>query len=54
MIDYLGRDDLLALDLDPATIDRLLCDTPHTGHGGQPVVAAERLDELLADLEGGA
>jgi hypothetical protein len=51
MADWLGRDDLLALDIDPAVVDRLLRDSPHTGHGGQPVVPAEQLDDLLGMIE---
>jgi hypothetical protein len=54
MDDYLDRDALLALDLDPATVDRLLRDSPLTGHDGRPVVEAERLADLLAMLDGGA
>lgn len=48
--DYLDRDGLLALGLDEADVDRLLHDTPLTGHGRRPVVAASRLRELLALL----
>jgi len=48
--DYLDRDDLLALDLDEATVDRLLRDTPLSGEGGRPVVEAERLEDLLEML----
>jgi hypothetical protein len=53
--DYLDRDQLLALDVPEADVDRLLLDTALTGHGGQPVVEAERLPELLESLrrEGG-
>jgi hypothetical protein len=45
--DYLDCDALLALGLAECDVDRLLRDTPHTGHGGRPVVEAERLAELL-------
>jgi hypothetical protein len=48
--DYLDRDGLLALGLDEADIDRLLRDTPLTGHGGRAVVEAERLADLLEML----
>jgi hypothetical protein len=44
--DYLDRDGLLALGLAEANVDRLLCDTPLTGHDGRPVVEAERAEEL--------
>jgi hypothetical protein len=47
---YLDRDGLLALDIDPADVDRLLRNTPLTGHDGRPVVEAERLPELLEML----
>jgi hypothetical protein len=45
--DYLDREALLALDLPGAIVDRLLLDTPLTGDGGRPVIAADRLDDLL-------
>jgi hypothetical protein len=48
--DYLDRDRLLALGLDEADVDRLLRDTPLTGHGGRPAVEADRLADLLAML----
>jgi hypothetical protein len=48
--DYLDRDGLLALGLDEADADRLLRDSPLTGHGARPVVEASRLPELLAML----
>jgi hypothetical protein len=48
--DYLGRDDLLALGLDEADVDLLLAETPLTGHGGEPVVEAGRLHDLLGLL----
>jgi hypothetical protein len=53
--DYLDRDDLLGLGLDEADVDRLLCDTPHSGHGGRPVIEAGRLHDVLdlLDREGG-
>jgi hypothetical protein len=53
--DYLDRDGLVALGLDQAEVDRLLRDTPLTGHFGRPVVEAEFLPELLEMLrrEGG-
>jgi hypothetical protein len=50
MDDYLDRDALAALDLDPDTIDRLLRDSPLSGHNGRAVIEAERLPELLALL----
>lgn len=49
-LDYLDRDALLALGVDEADVDRLLRETPLTGHGGRPVVEAERLSELLEML----
>jgi hypothetical protein len=51
MSDYLDRDDLTALGLDPAIIERLLRDTPLTGHDGRPLVAAADLPDLLARAE---
>jgi hypothetical protein len=50
MPDYLDRDALLDFDIDPATVERLLRDSPLTGHGGRPVVEEERLDDLLEML----
>jgi hypothetical protein len=47
MTDYLNRDDLLALGLDEADVDRLLLDTPLTGHCDRPVVESATLPELL-------
>jgi hypothetical protein len=46
--DYLGRTDLLALGIDPATVCHLLRHTPLTGHDGQPVVTTEQVEQLLA------
>jgi hypothetical protein len=48
--DYLDREGLLALGLDEADVDQLLRDTPLSGHGGRPVVEADRLDDLLGIL----
>jgi hypothetical protein len=45
--DYLDRDGLLALGLDEPAVDRLLRDTPLSGHDGRPVVAAADLLALL-------
>jgi hypothetical protein len=52
---YLDRDGLLSLGLDEHFIDRMLSETPYTGHGGQPVVESKRLSEYLEmfRLEGG-
>lgn len=50
MSDYLDKDDLLALEIDEADVDRLLRNTPLTGHGRRPVVEAERLHEILEML----
>jgi hypothetical protein len=47
MTDYLGRDDLLALDLTDEEADAVLSLSGITGHGGEPCVEAARLDELL-------
>jgi hypothetical protein len=47
MPDWLDRNDLLALDVHNRDVDRLLRDTPHTGHGGQSIVEAAWLDELM-------
>lgn len=49
--DYLGRYDLLALNIDEAIVDRLLLETSLYGHDRQPVVEADRLNDLLALLE---
>ena len=51
MSDYLDRAALLALAIDPAIVDRLLRDTPLSGHDGRPVIEAERLDDLLGLLD---
>jgi hypothetical protein len=51
--DYLDRDGLLALGLAQTTVDRLLRDSPMTGHDGRPVVEADRLSDLL-DQRGGS
>jgi hypothetical protein len=51
--DYFDRDALLALDIDPEAVERLLRETPHTGHGGRPVIEAGRLNDLLALLDQG-
>jgi hypothetical protein len=48
--DYLDRNALTALGISDVDADSLLRDSPLTGHGGQPVVEAERLPELLAML----
>jgi hypothetical protein len=48
--DYLDRDGLPALGPDVADLGRLLRDSPLPGHGGRPVVAADRLADLLAVL----
>jgi hypothetical protein len=47
---YLDRDARRALDLDEATIERLLRDTPHSGHDRRPVVSAQQLPDLLGLL----
>jgi hypothetical protein len=54
VIDYLDRDALLALDIDPADAGELIAASPLTGHGGRPVVEAEALADLivLIDSEG--
>jgi hypothetical protein len=49
--DYLDRDALRALSLAGPLVDRLLRDTPLSGHDGRPVVEAERLPDLLALLD---
>ncbi|HEY7313304.1 MAG TPA: hypothetical protein VH643_28400 [Gemmataceae bacterium] len=51
MTDYLDREQLLALDIDPASVERLLARSPLSGHGGRPVVPAESLADLLGLLE---
>jgi hypothetical protein len=48
---YLGRADLEALGLPPAVVSRLLRNTPFTGHDDEPVVEADRLQELLDMLD---
>jgi hypothetical protein len=49
--DYLDREQLLDLGLDLTVIDRLLADSPLTGHGGRHVIEADRLDDLLRLLQ---
>jgi hypothetical protein len=49
--DYLDREQLLALDLDLDTVDRLLAASSLSGYDGRPVVEAERLADLLAQLD---
>lgn len=51
MADWLDRDDLRALDIDPATVDRLLRDSQLSGHGGIPIIDAEQLPDLLGMLD---
>jgi hypothetical protein len=48
--DYWDRDDLLELGFDEDEVESVLSGTALTGHGGQPVVEAELLPELLAML----
>jgi hypothetical protein len=50
VLDFLNRDHLLTLGLDPATVERLLHDSPLSGHDGRPVVEEDRLAELLEML----
>jgi hypothetical protein len=45
--DILGKFWLEMLDIDETEVDRLLRETPLTGHEGQPVVESERLPELV-------
>jgi hypothetical protein len=45
--DYLTRDDLLAMGLDPEEADAVLAASPITGIGGEPVVEAAMLSDLL-------
>jgi hypothetical protein len=53
--DYLDRTDLLALGFDEPTVDLLLSRTPHRGHEGRPIIPADDLPNLLAQLgKGGA
>ena len=47
---YLDRAGLLSLGLDPSTVDRLLRDTPLSGHDQRLIVAAEELEDLLGLL----
>jgi hypothetical protein len=50
VLEFLNRDHLLTLGLDPATVERLLRDSPLSGHGGRPIVEEDRLAELLETL----
>jgi hypothetical protein len=52
---YLDRDALLALDLDPDVVDKLLLSTEHKGHGGRRVMPVSEPGNRLAmlDLDGG-
>jgi hypothetical protein len=54
MSDYLTRDDLLGLGIDPDEADAVLALSDLTGHDGEPCVEAARLDDLLGlvTLEG--
>jgi hypothetical protein len=45
--DYLTRDELLLLGLDPNEADAVLELSGLTGHDGEPCVAADQLDDLL-------
>jgi hypothetical protein len=47
--DHLGRDDLLALDLDERVVDLQLRESDWTGNNG-PVIEADRLDDHLGIL----
>jgi hypothetical protein len=47
---YLDRDGLLALGLDEADVDKLLRDTPLSGHGVRPMVESARRPDLLEML----
>jgi hypothetical protein len=49
--DWLGRDDLLALDIEPVTADAILARWGLRGHGGRLCIEAERLDDYLGLLE---
>ena len=51
MPDYLDRELLLALDIDAATAERLLRGTPYSGHDGRPVIEADGLPDLLAQID---
>jgi hypothetical protein len=51
MGDYLTRDDLLLAGLSEDEADAVLRLSPLTGHGGQPVLEADRLEDLLAQLD---
>ncbi|MBV9124888.1 MAG: hypothetical protein JO112_16160 [Planctomycetes bacterium] len=48
--DYLDRDGLLSLGLDPEEADRVLARADLTGHEGRPVVDHTQLDTLLAEI----
>jgi hypothetical protein len=50
-VDYYDEAALLALDIDPTTVARLLADSPHAGHDGRTVIAAAALPDLLGLLE---
>jgi hypothetical protein len=51
-VDYLERDALLSLGVDPDTTTALLAASSLSGHDGLPVLEAERLADLL-NAEGG-
>jgi hypothetical protein len=48
--DYLGLDDLLTLGLCPEEANSILRESDLAGHGGQPVIEAERLHDVLASI----
>jgi hypothetical protein len=50
--DWLDCQDLLDLGLPEAEADDVLCLASETGHDGEPVVAADQLDDLLKMLDG--
>jgi hypothetical protein len=49
--DWLDRDALLALDLDPETVDAVLARWAHKGNGGRLCTEAEYLGERIALLQ---
>ena len=49
-LDYLDRDQLLELGLDPADVDALLASSQLSGNDGRKVIEADRLEEYLQHL----
>jgi hypothetical protein len=47
-LDYLDRENLLAMDIPSHLADELLNRSQHRGHGGLPIIDVTQLDDLLS------